>query len=115
MLFPWDSPVGAATGDPGQRTARTHDRVKQPARRLAVAKFEAVRDKRLDSEMVRQRPKNVFEKLPDQDDALAVAYCFEQVFGGLAAQLRLQDVVKVLFAEKIQAIAADPPQQNVQE
>ena len=39
--------------------------------------------------MVRQRPKYVFQELPDQDDALTVADRFDQLLGGLSAQLRL--------------------------
>src|SRR5207244_4254395 len=57
----------------------------------------------------------VFQELANQDDAFAVANRFDQLLSSLAAQLRLQDIVKVLFAEEVEAIAADAPKQCVQE
>ncbi len=39
--------------------------------------------------MVRERPKNVFQELANQDDTLAVTDRFDQLVGSLAAQLRL--------------------------
>src|SRR2546423_11298665 len=65
--------------------------------------------------MVGQWPKNVFQELANQDDTIAVANCFDQLLGGLVAQLRLQDIVEVLLAQEIQAIAADSAEQCVQE
>src|ERR1700674_3424758 len=63
--------------------------------------------------MVRQRTKNVFDELPNENDALAPANGFEQLLGGRAAQLRLQDGVKILFSKKIEAITADATEQGV--
>ncbi len=63
--------------------------------------------------MMRQRPKYVLQKLPDEDDALAAAHRFDQLLGGFAAQLGFHNVVKVLFAQQIQAVAADTAQQTV--
>src|SRR5438445_9120695 len=65
--------------------------------------------------MMRQGTKYIFQELSNQDDTVAVAKRFDQLFGGLAAQLRFQNVLKVLFAEEIQAVAADSAEQSVQE
>jgi hypothetical protein len=73
----WDPAVGAAARDPRQGSARAHDRIEQPPRRLAIAKFQPVRDDRFNPEMVRQRPQHVFQELPHQNDTLAVADRFD--------------------------------------
>ena len=110
-----DAAVGFAAGDPRQRSARAHDGIEEPPGGLAIAKFQAIRDERVDAEMVRQWTKNVFQKLANQDDAFTVPDRIDQLLGGLAPQLRLQHIVEVLLAQEIQAIAADSAEQCVQE
>ena len=65
--------------------------------------------------MLRQRPQNMIQKLPDEHNPLAVLHRVEQFLNGLAPKLRLQHVVKILFAQKIQPVAADSSQQRVQQ
>src|SRR2546430_12955270 len=110
-----DAAVGFAAGDPRQRSARAHDGIEEPPGGLAIAKFQAIRDERVDAEMVRQWTKNVFQKLANQDEAFTVPDRIDQLLGGLAPQLRLQHIVEVLLTQKIQAIAADSAEQCVQE
>ena len=114
-FFAGDMAVGLATGDPRQRSARAHNGIEEPAGGFAIAKFQAIRDEKIHAKMVRQWTKDVFQELANQDDAFAVANRFDQLLSSLAAQLRLQDIVKVLFAEEVEAIAADAPKQCVQE
>src|SRR5258707_15619924 len=65
--------------------------------------------------MVRQRTKNACKELADEDDALAAANGLDQLVGGFAAKLRLQDIVKILYAEEVQGVAADAAKQSVKE
>ena len=114
QLFAGNAAVRRAAGDPREGPARTHDGIQQPAGCPAIAKFQAVGNEGLHSEMMGERPKYVLKQLPDQDDARSAANRFDQFLHGLAAQLRLQHVVKILFAKKIEPIAAHASQQRVQ-
>src|SRR5207302_6370860 len=49
-------------------TRRSSDLIQQATRGLAVAIFQAVREKCFHAKMVRQRAKNVFQQLPNQHD-----------------------------------------------
>ena len=71
-------------------------------------------DERLHAEVVRQRAHDVVEQLADEHDALAAAHGFEQLLARVFAQIRLQHVLKIFFAEQIEPVAAHPAQQRVQ-
>src|SRR4029077_20759272 len=66
-----------------------------------------------DAEMSGQWANDVVEQLTYQHDPLTAAHYLEQLFGGLFANLWLQNVVKIFFAQKIQAIQADSSQQSM--
>ena len=111
--FGRDAPVGLSADDPRQRLSRPDHRREQSARGQAVAKFEAVGDQALDPEMPRQRPHDVVEPLTDQYDARAARLRLLQVRHPVGLQLRLEDVVEILFAEKVQTVATHAAQQGV--
>ena len=66
------------------------------------------------AEMCRQRTQNAFEQLANQNNPFAAAQRGRQLFSGFAAQLWFQNVVKIFFAEQIEAVAGDAAQQRVQ-
>jgi len=106
--------VSGAARNPGERPARANDGIHQSSGGLAVSKFQAVGNERVDPKMIGQRAKNAFKELPDKNDSLTAANRFDQFLDGLAAQLRLQNVEEVFLAEEIQSIAADAAEQGVQ-
>ncbi len=57
----------------------------------------------------------MIQELADEHNSLAALPCFEQFLDSLVAKLRLQHVVKILLAEKVQPVAADASQQRVQQ
>ena len=81
---------------------------------MAVAKFHAIGDERLNAKVARQRTHDVVEQLPDQHNPLPAANRFQQFLARFLAQIRLQHVLKIFFAEQIEAVAAHPAQQRVQ-
>src|SRR5207302_2010407 len=105
-----NSSVDGTTRQPRERSSRAHHRIQQATRGLAVAIFQAVREKCFHAKMVRQRAKNVFQQLPNQHDLVALTNGRHDLFHCLAAELWLQDVMKILFAEQVQPVAADSPQ-----
>jgi hypothetical protein len=54
------------------------------------------------------------EELSDQDDPLTAANGFDNFFGRFTAKLRPEDVLKILFAQKIEPVLTDAAQQGVQ-
>ena len=64
--------------------------------------------------MMGQRAKDVFEQLPHQYDAFSFADRCDNFFHGFTAQLRLQNIMEILFAQQIKPIAADASEQHVQ-
>src|SRR5579859_7921788 len=62
--------------------------------------------------MLRKRAQNMIQELADEHDSLAVLPGFKKFFDRLAAKLRLQNIMKVLFTEQIEPVAADAAQQR---
>src|SRR5260370_29978762 len=113
-LLARDCAVGIAAQKPGQGPPRADDRLEQTASGAPLAKFETVCEQALDTKMPRQRTHHVVEALADQHDGLARRERLLQLFHACALELRLQNIVKILFAEKIKAVAADAAEQRVQ-
>lgn len=65
--------------------------------------------------MLRQRPQNVVQQLPDKYNSFPTLNRPEKLFNSLFAQLRLQYVVKILFPKQIEPVSADASQKRVQE
>src|SRR3989454_3163226 len=113
-LLARDSAVGIAAQKPGQGTPRADDRLEQTAGGAPLAKFETVCEQAFDTKIPRQRTHHVVEALADQDDGLARRERLLQLFHASALELRLQNIVEMLFAEKVKAVAADAAEQCVQ-
>ena len=113
-LLARDSAVGIAAQKPRQGTPRADDRVEQTAGGAPLAKFETVCEQAFDTKIPRQRTHHVVEALADQHDGLAHRERFLQLFHASALELRPQDIVEILFAEKVKAVAADAAEQRVQ-
>ncbi len=114
QLLAGQAAVRRAAGNPRQRSTRAHDRREQPPRGVAVAKFQAIGDKRGDAEVVGKRAQHVVEELTDQHNFFAGAQDPKEFFDGFAAQLRLEHVLKILFPQQVEAVLADAAQQRVQ-
>src|SRR4030095_10013493 len=112
--FRRDAPVGFSADDPRQRLSGPNHRREQPACGQAVAEFEAVGYQTLGPKMLGQRPHDVVESLTDQYDAGGARLRFLQFRHAVWLQLRHENVVKILFAEKVQTVATHAAQQGVQ-
>src|SRR5208282_122791 len=106
-------PIRRTAGQPRERTARADHRLEQTPRGYAVAELQAVADEALRAEILRHGPQNMFQELSDQDDTFATAHGIHQLLHGFLPHYRLQDILKILLAKKIQAVARDSPQHTV--
>ena len=81
---------------------------KQSACRQAVTEFQPVRNQPFHAQIFSQRAHHVIQPLADQYNFFAPCQRFFQLGNAFGFQLWFQIVVKVLFAEQIQSVAADP-------
>jgi len=56
----------------------------------------------------------MFQELSDQHDALAAAHGIHKLLHGFLPHRRLQHILEVFLAKKIQAVARDSPQHTVE-
>ena len=80
---------------------------------MAISKFQTIGDKRIDAEVLGQWTHNMVERLTHQHNPLASAHRIQQLFGSLFANLWLEDVMEIFFAQQIQTVQADTTQQRV--
>ncbi len=113
-FFLRDAVVGRPAGQPRKGTPRAHDGIEEPSSRIPVTKFQTVGDERFHAKVFRKRPQNMFQGLPDENNAFAAANSVNQFFGGFPAELRLQNVVKIFFTKQIKAVAAGPAKKRMQ-
>ncbi len=64
---------------------------------------------------MRQRPHHVVNALAYQNDSLSLPHRLAEFFRSAAAKLRPQNILEILFAEQVQAVAADAAQERVQQ
>jgi len=84
-MQPFVSPLAIQASGPRGRTMGSSSRpVAMPSRNSR--RFEINEST---PEMVRQRPENVSQELPDKHDPLAIPHRLDQLIGSFAAQLRL--------------------------
>ena len=108
--------VRAALEGPRLRAARTNYRVEQAARGKTVAKFEAVRDKTPDPEIVCQRAHHMLKPLADQHDISGAVrrYPFPHACHAFRLELLFQHIFEVFLTEQVQAVSRHPRQQRVE-
>ena len=102
--------VGHVFAQRSECAARTNDRLQQSSGCHPGAKLQAVGDEMFHPEVRRQGTQHTLEQLPDQHNVFAAAHRRNQSLGSLAAQLRFQNVVEVLLAKQVQAVAGDAAQ-----
>ena len=97
-----------------QWPARTNHRIQQPPGGHAVAKLQPVGHQSVDSQVLRQRAHDVVQALADQNHLAVLVHPFAQLGHTLRPQLRLEDVLEILFPQQVQPVAANASQQGVQ-
>ncbi len=97
--------VGHVLAERSKSAAGTNHWIKQSAGGGAVAKFQAVGDDALDSEVLRQRTHHVLERLADQNHVGAGFHKLLHCPNTFWLQARLELVLKILFSQKVQTVA----------
>ena len=108
-----EGPSCLAAPENRQRPPRTYDRVEQTAGGNTIAELQPVGHNSFDPQVLRQRPHDVIQALADEDDLPILGHPFAQLRHAFAAELTLQHVLEVFFAEQIQTVAAHAAQQRV--
>ena len=85
----WNAAVSLTGGNPRKRSARMDDWSQEPARGHAVAKFHAVGDKTIHTEVPGERAQDVVQRLAEQYDRLTGISCAPQCCNAFLAQLWL--------------------------
>jgi len=80
-----------------------------------MAELKAIGDESLHTKMGGKRAQNVFQGLANKHDRLAGSQSLLQFLDGSPPKLRLQNILKVLFAQQIEAIPSDFAQEHMKE
>ena len=105
--------IGSGTSDAGKQASRTNHRREQTSCGNSVAKVEAVDQQPLHSQELSQGTHHVIESLAYQHDFCTSRLQFLEVSHAIGLQVRLQLVLEVLVAEKVEPVTADAPQDAV--
>ena len=115
--LPGNSSVGTPANQAGEDAAGPDDGVQQAASGAAVAELQPVGEQKLHSQVVRQRAHDVVEPLADQHHRAVGSVAggvggqdFLELLHSTPLEARLEDIVKVLFAQEVEAVAADAAQ-----
>src|SRR5271165_5505400 len=106
--------VYSSAGQPRKWPARPDDGVEQPPGSDTIAELHAIGDESFRGEVLGHGPENRFKELADEHHALTITDRINQLLHTLAAHARLQFILKVFLAEKVQAVAGNAAENGVQ-
>src|SRR5438128_4760795 len=105
--------VRTGASDPRKQSAWPNDWFEKPSCCNSVAELEPIRNQPFHSNALRQRTHHVLQPLAHQHDLHAGIDQRLKLTRTIAFQLGLQLVLEVFFAQQIESVAPDPPQNRV--